>query len=509
MKIINKYKYLLLLTAALTVFTSCKKFLDQDPISQATDQTTWKTDDDANSGIAACYSLIRSALNASVCFYTYGDLPTDYFDNVLDGDFLDIHNFDWAISVSSSNVYDPKLKLRLYTPFYAAVQQCNRSLYFIDQMPVSAFTGDTEADQQARKNKYKGEAYFTRAFNYFYMARVWGDVPLETTYQAEIDTITGVARTPQKQVLASCISDLNMARQYLSWKDVSSADRVVRGDKGAVFTLLAHIYAWRGDYDSCRIYCDSVINSGTYSLADGNNLAAIYAGQSDEGIFEIAQDLQSEAMNANAYSASIALYALCAPYLPNVTQPNWQINKTLFGDLYNSAADQRAQTLFATVASGSSTFITCTKYSNIQTITAGNAVNYYLLKNNIIVFRYADVLLLKAEALAAQAAPDYSTALALVNQVRARSGAEEIRDVPDRISLLDLVTAERGRELFLEGSRYYDLVRNERLTGETNFTNITTAEFTAGKYYWPVDPSLFTLNPLLKQTPYWQALLTH
>lgn len=509
MKLSTTRIYIALLGIGMLTVTSCKKFLDQEPVSQATDQTTWKSDDDANSGVAACYSLTRAALNASVGFYAYGDLPTDYFDNILDGDFLNIHNFSWAISVPAANTYDPKLKLRVYTPFYAAIQQSNRSLHFVSQMPLSAFAGDTEEDQLARKNAYLGEAYFMRAFNYFYMARVWGDVPLDTVYQSEIDNFTGIKRAPQKEVLATCVRDLNIAKRYLGWKDAASASRVVRGDKGAVFTLMAHVYAWRGEYDSCRMACDSVINSGSYTLVGGANYSSIYAGQSNEGIFEIAQNTQAESMNADAYSASIARYALCAPYFPTYTTPNWQISKTVFNTLYNDPDDYRLKSQFVTISTGSETYLSCIKYSNLQTITTTNSGNFYLLKNNIIVFRYADVLLLKAEALAAMATPDYSGSLALVNQVRARAGADEIATVAGRTDLLNTVTAERGRELFLEGSRFYDLVRNERLTGVARLNNVTAEDFQAGKYYWPVDPSLFTLNPLLTQTPFWAALLTH
>jgi hypothetical protein len=482
--------------------TSCKKFLDQEPVSSVTDETTWKSDDDANSAVAACYSLIRSALDAAVSYYTYGDLPTDEFGNVVDADYLNIMNVQWNISVASANTYDPKLKLRVYTPFYAAIQQSNRCLYFLKEMPLSVFNGDDDAARTARRNKYLGEAHFTRAFNYFYMARVWGDVPLDTSYQDDISSSTGIARSPQKTILAACIADLNIAKNFLGYQDASSSDRVVRGDKGAVFALMAHVYAWRGDYDSCKMACDSVINSGSYSLVSGSNYAAIYNGQSAESIFEIAQNTQTEAMTATAYSSSIAYYTLCSPYLPSYTIPNWQINEGVLQELYYDSNDVRYQKEFTSVSSGSTNYYSCIKYSNIKTVTA-NSVNYYLLENNIVIFRLADILLLKAEALAAQSTPDYSGALGLVNMVRTRAGVSSIASVSGSRALIDTVTAERGRELFLEGHRFYDLIRNERLTGVSQFPNITQGEFLAGKYYWPLDPTLFTLNPLLKQTSYW------
>ncbi|BAV05548.1 outer membrane protein, nutrient binding [Filimonas lacunae] len=483
--------------------------MDQEPVSAVTDPTSWKSDDDANSQVAGCYSLIRSAFNAACSFYTYGDLPTDYWGDVANGDYKNMYSVNWAISVSYAATGDPKLKLRVWTPFYTSVQQSNRCIHYLQQMPDEAFAGDTRKEQQARRNKYLAEAKFCRAFNYFYMSRVWGDVPLDTTYQDDISAITSDPRVAQEKVLQAAISDLNDARKWLDYKDGIAADRAVRADKGAVFTLLAHIYAWKGAYDSCRMACDSVILHGGYALVNGASYPSIYSGQSAESIFEIAQSAPTEAMSTDA-DGSIAKFTLATPYLPNIATPNWQISANMLGQLFSDTTDKRYVSEFTYVNSGSNKFYYCTKYSNISTVLANN-VTYYLSKNNIVVFRLADIYLLRAEANAAAAAPDYGAAVADINKVRSRAGVKEfqVADIAGRTALIDSVTAERGRELFLEGSRYYDLVRNERLTGVSKFLFITHAEFLKGKYYWPVDPSLMITNTGLKQTPYWQQLLTN
>ena len=521
-----------IITGVLISFSSCTKFLDQQPVSTASDQTTWQSDGDANASVAGCYSLIRAAFNASVSYYAYGDLPSDEFGAILDGDYQQIRNVSWAISVPGVNTYDPKLKLRIYTPFYSAIQQSNRCLHFLNRMPSSDFNGNSEQDQIARKNKYIAEAYFTRAFNYFYISRVWGDVPLDTSYQEDISTFQGIARTPQKEVLASCIADLNIAKKNLAWRDMSSSDRVVRADKGGVFALLAHIYAWKGQYDSCRMACDSVIDNGGYSLVDKNNYSSIYKGQSVEGIFEIAQNSPQEALNStfggdiDPYhykngGTGLGFFTLYAPILPGANPfPLWQIDTIAFNKLYSDSNDIRYKNEFVKLVpdltAPQSYYYACIKYSDLGTVNK-NSVSYYYLQNNIIIFRLADIKLLRAEALSAQSSPDYTGALQDVNDIRARAGLTSISSVIGREALIDTITAERGRELFLEGHRYYDLVRNERLTGISNFidyannytTTISQSEFLAGKYYWPLDPSLFALNPLLTQTPFWAQLLGH
>jgi len=499
-----------ILSGSLITLTSCHKFLDQDPISTVTDATSWKSDNDANSQVAGCYSLIRSALNAACSFYSYGDLPTDYWGTINDYDYNQLYQMNWAISVSSANTYDPKLKLRVWTPFYSSIQQSNRCIYFLNQMSDDAFDGDNATEKMARKNKYIAEAKFCRAFNYFYMARIWGDVPLDTTYEADISNISSDPRVAQADVLASAISDLDYARQWLDYKDASSTDRVVRADKGAVFALLAHIYAWQGDYANCKLACDSVIQNGGYALIGGNNLDQIYKGQSNEGIFEIAQNTSAEAMNATSYSSSIAYYTLATPYIETQATPNWQINTSTLFKLFADTLDARFTNEFTYVNSGSTKYYFSKKYSNVSTVSA-NGVNYYLLENNIVVFRLADIYLLRAEAYAAGTTPNFSMALADVNAIRSRADIEPLQAsaVTTQNALLDSVTAERGRELFLEGSRFYDLVRNERITGESKFPYISKADFKAGKYYWPIDPSLMTLNPALQQTAFWKQLLTY
>lgn len=494
MKAKNKILYM---TVVVLLFASCKKFLDQTPVSTPTDQTTWKTEGDANAGVAACYSLLRSAFNSSIAYYSYGDLTSGEFLTAEDASFSNVLNMRWGTAVQSSFTYDPLLKLRIYTPFYTAVAQSNRSLAYIDAMPLTAFTGDNAASQTVSKNKYLGEAYFTRAFAYFIMCRVWGDVPL--VLENTDETVSKqYGRTSQATVLKQAIADVTKATQYLNLRDNSSADRGVRADRGAAFALLAHIYAWIGDYDNCNAACDAVINSGSYSLMSAANFMDIYKGQSQESIFEIAQNNISESSDANAYY-TLAGSTLTTPYIKR-TVPAWVIDDSKVNALYTDTNDVRLKKGFLRLSSGTTSFYECIKYVNVQNVN-GNA-NYQVSLNNIVIFRLADIELLKAEALCAKSSPDYGTALSLVNKVRAARNAASVTGVAGA-DVLQTVSDERGRELFLEGHRFYDLVRLERINHLQQFDNISPGEFAAGKYYWPLDPTLFINNSQLTQTAFW------
>jgi len=499
-----KSKYIILIAGGMAILgNSCKKFLDKQPYSQATDQTTWQSEGDANASVAACYSLIRSAFNATITYYSYGDLPTDEFSSILSGGaYSDIQTMTWNTSVPATSTTDPRLQCREYTNFYTAIAQSNRCLHFIPNMPASVFTGTDAGSQLASRNRYLAEAYFTRAFNYFYIARIWGDVPLVTTYDQDVSASPQLARSPQSAVLAQCIADLNIAKGYMGYTDQpNQADVSFRADKGAVFALLAHIYAWKGSYDSCSMACDSIIGSGAYQLADRSNYLSIFNGQSPENIFAIAQNQQSESI---VVSASISGMTLAAPLLPNVVTPLWQINtSTLYGLFDDTVNDLRYRKAFTLLSNGGVPTPECIKYSTIQNIN--NNASYQVAENNIVVFRLADIELLKAEALAAKSNPDYAGALSIVNDIRVAAGDTTMLNASTREDVLNDVFAERGRELFLEGHRFYDLVRQERLTGQQTNPNMSTGEFAAGKYYWPVDPSLFLTNSKLTQTPFWKG----
>ena len=488
---------LLIIIAALS-FTSCKKFLDKEPLSAATDENFWKNEKEANSAVAGNYALLRQALTDGYAFFNYGDYPSDEFRTSLGGeDWPQISNIQWNLSVPPTSTYRPMYKLRRYDNFYRIIDQANRCIRFIPNIPSSEFSNPDMADD-ARKALI-GEAYFLRAFSYFYMGRVWGGVPIVDEGSKDLSAAVNLPRATPEEVMNQARTDVKKAIEMLSWDNANSSDKAVRANKGVAYALLAHLEAWTGKYAECAAAATEVINSGQYHYVPMSNYLSIWKGQSQEGIFEISANSPTEGSGR-----SIATFTLKAPYLATNrgTQVETPLDEFSLKAKFPDPADLRIQKAFAFY---NSTDPNCIKYSNILYLTTdgnGNKGNP-ISQNNMVVFRLSDIVLLKAEALAATGIN--GEARTLLNEIRNKAlPGNDYTGTDD--GLFEEIIRERSRELFLEGHRFYDLVRLARKKGIYNFggARMNSAEFMAGKYYWPLDPTLLTLNPKLKQTDYWK-----
>jgi len=385
-------------------------------------------------------------------------------------------------------------RVRRWDNFYRAIDQANRVLKFVPTIPLSTYTS---ANPGATQRRFLGEAYFVRAFTYFYISRIWGDVPLSLeTYP---DPVLGqpLPRTNKDIVLDQAIKDLETAMPLLSWSSLVT-EKGVRADRGAAHALLAHIHAWRGTYDKAAASADSVILKGGYSYVPRNSFTTIFRGQSTEGIFEISQNKTNE-----GYTTGIGTRTSKSPYLlsnTGTTQMPLDAANLLNIFYTDTVNDLRAKRGFALL---NTTDPVTLKYLNENvTYTAANNTSPVVL-HNMVIFRLADIKLLRAEALAATG--NNAGARTILNEIRglAGLGASTATDA----NLFEAVIDERGRELFMEGHRFYDLVRLGKkgivkfISGST--PRITPAEFTQGKYIWPIDPSMIIQNPLLTQTPFW------
>lgn len=501
MKTDYKIKYalqLLIFCFVVVSLNSCSDYLDEEPVSQPSNVTFWRNSDDANAAVAGGYAQLRKALNSGLSYYAHGDLGTDYFstERELRSEFTDIMKFKLGVSVPVTDIWKPMYKVRDFSIFYAAIKQADLCLKHIPEIPAEEYS-----DYDIQYNQYIGEAYFIRAFSYFYMARVWGDVPIVDSSDPDVIDLKNYKRENVAKVLIKAAEDCQLALKHLTWNYSDDTDKVVRANAGAAWALLAHIDAWSGNYAACEADAGKVINSNFYTYINRNNYIDIFAGQSKESIFEIAQNSESEAQDGAGQS--LANYLLRGEYLKtrlNEKETVWQYDlTTLKQTLFNNANDLRRTKGFAEFSSDWPILL---KYSKITYTSPTSPLSI----NNIVIFRLADIALLQAEAQAAQG--KYGEARTTLNRIRTMAGLEDSTAGNDK--LFEAVIEERGRELFMEGHRFYDLVRLARKKkvykfGDSSSNKITASQFLNGKSYWPIQPSLLETNVLFTQTEYWKS----
>lgn len=494
----------LLLVVAAT--SSCKKLLTQEPKNSTYQQVFWKTASDAKSAIAGNYALLRSAFtNKENRYYMYGDaLAKNYFTIQYAGDGLEgIQNGEFTFQYNLNTLAN-------YTVYYKSIAMSNIALANIGKMTEEQLK---EAENPAQfKRDMLGQAYFLRALAYFSVVRVWGDAPIVTEAYEDPLTAPQLPRSPKVEVMKQIEDDCHKAYELLTWTYANSSDAKVTANRGSVYALLAHLYLWRAtmsniaatpiisDVNSADTTINALIAKGGYqntiaTPADASKYRDMFIGRSNEGIFEF--NMSENTLEGS--SANIGTRFLTGAYINNYgSEGRFYVVPRYFTDNFGAdTLDVRFKEGFA--LRGTAKPITV-KYSNVIYRNPGQKLDAYL-SNNMIVFRLSDMQLLKAEiALYKNDAP---TATAIINGFRTRNSPNPTL-IPAGQSVDDVMNEyikERGKELFLEGHLFYDLLRTRKYGTTVDW--LTTDRFDREGFYFPLDPALFKQNTNLKQTSYW------
>lgn len=483
----NLKTYITVLILALAGTTGCKRILDLEPHNSTFTEAYFTNGQDANSAISGAYASLRRILLNNSSWHVYGDAASGEFSIRSDRDNqnYNISNGEFTgLNVGSGNWN--------WQSYYQLIQQLNLIIQKVPQISIDKFTNRDD------KEMITGEAYFLRSYIYFYMSRVWGDVPLKLEPDLDINQARNIPRTPAETVLKQCLADLQVAKEKLKFGYTDENQRAVRANKGSALALEAHIKAWSGDYSGAEIAANDVIMNGGYSLLDSTQYSRVFIGKSLEGIFEINISYgQSEgiSLNSGGYAPTLR-----TPYVANKADLQWPVNTMYINRIYTDSSDVRYKTFFFQAQSSDGQTI---KFSNI-TYADGSAKNDPRLSNNLILLRLADIILLRAEALNKLGRDP--EAITLLNRVRRRSGLTDYAGNGD--ALATTILEERLRELFYEGQSYYDLVRTKKLP---TYNERMSTQFMDGSplggWLWPIDPAMFKDDYTLVQTPYWQGRL--
>lgn len=468
---------------ALASTTSCNKYLNLEPINATYDEVFWVNGSNVEKALAGTYGMLRNAFRLDRSYFITGDLAGDNF--LVGGDLWNYTSFTDEEGLRFSNAAYLEGSVQNWTRFYAIVNQCNLIIENVGNIDASRFSGG-----ESQRQHFEGEARFLRAYTYFYMARTWGDPILVKESFKEPGNVPSLGRSPESETLDFCLEDLAVALDILDEGTTS-----VYANKGAAHALLAQIYAWKHDYVNAERYCDEVINGGGYTLEDVQTYKNIWKGNSNENIFELF--MQFDPVSNEATDGFFNVF-LAEPYIRNrQLAAVFHVGENI-RNLF-SEGDLRYPQVIEPVFGESAHILI--KYDNVDYYDPNN-VNTYVVSNNLVLIRLADIILLRAEARFKNG--NEGGALVDLNTIRSRAGLNDFVGTGGQ-PLFEEIVDERRRELIGEGIFAYDAIRMEQL--ERLFPNSYTAARIAQKgYYWPLDlNALLPQAPLLTQNEWWRS----
>lgn len=476
------YRYLAIMVIGIACLVSCKGILDPEVIELPTASNAFSEPKDVEKGIASAYDLLRTVVPDKI--FLQGDMRANQFssysqsvnvrvetplpDNTLNG-LLANGGGDWA-------------------GFYRTIAQCN---LILETIPT--IDGYSALEQ----NRHIGETSFIRALAYFYLLRFWGDVPLVTK---SID-IGNIPRSPQIDVINFINKDLDVAISKLN-TTYQSTPSPTRATKGAAWAIKAHLAAWQQDYAMTEKLCDSVINFGGFKLVtDTTKLVNMFVGKSTEGIFELNFDANmKELQKCRVFNRTLG-----RPWYTDVSDGGGGSERYMLtptrdqlNEMFPAGVKDARKFAWFVKEKYNEDRPYFGKYRTLQ--LQGDTSSQNINESNIIITRLADIILLRAEALASSKLSRNSEAITLLNSVRTRAGTSLYNGGG---SLQDTILLERRKELIGEGHFFFDLVRTRKMN---KYSKITQSDwYEKGAWLLPISQTIITMsNNVITQNSYWQ-----
>lgn len=468
--------------------TACEKQLQLSPLTNLTDVTYYRTAADALAVVNSCYAHLNSLYGLADGF-TFVDLVTTddavpFLTGGPDRPLL------WRYNITPSNVY-----VNLYAPSYAGINRCNTVIDRLPGIPMD----------EALKKRYVAEAKFVRALHYFNLVRLYGDVPLATRETTSLEGLN-VARTPVGEVYAQIEADLAEAESTLP-RTYPAAD-AGRATQGAAKALLAKVYLTRAGTTKGSPYwaqaaakCKEVMDSGGYDLwpnfADAFSLAA-KGGR--EAVFEV-QFLTD--VRGNPFGTHYGIRGV--PLYPGPGSGAARVSPSLF-NAYDPTDRRRAVTFQTSFTlNGVTTTLSVTDPDPTRAVSFQKLWDRTARTSGGLSFpylRYADVLLMHAEALNEAGNGPNAEAFAALNRVRTRAGLPALAGL-DYAAFREAVWRERRLEFAFENQRRFDLLRTGRLLDAVKAENSFSRNALIQPFHALLPLPLLEMdaNPSLVQNP--------
>lgn len=461
-KKMKKYIYigLFVLTIPSIVLISCSDdFVQREPAYSIDSENYFNSKEEYDRALIAVYDILQSTyVNVLL-----GEIASD---NTLCGgesptDVIGFQQIDDMIHTQvNSNLKD------LWDWNFAGVQRANYLLEFKDK---TAFDG---------KEKIIAETRFLRAYFHFELVKWFGGIPMKGDKRFKLGDEKIIPRSSVAEVYASIEADLLYAAQNLPETQTQKG----RVTKGAALSLLGKAYLFQNKFTQAAEVLDDVIDSNAYSLVTDFNAVFEHAGENGpESVFEV-QYGESEGAGFGCLQCSEGNVAVGFSGVRNYTGPlftsgfSFNIPTAAAANAFESGDTRKAATILDIQAWANATGATFgvgnehtgffnRKYLPRKRSNDAQGDLNLTNPNNYRSIRYADVLLMAAEAYNRGNIDDGKARLYL-NQVRRRAFGDTNHDVNAAgAALTDLIWAERRVELMGEGHRFFDLVRTGKAVG--------------------------------------------
>lgn len=379
----------------------------------------------------------------------------------------------------------------MWEHWYKTIGRANYAIAFAEEEGV----GDTE--------RLIGEAKFLRAYTYFFLVRTFGDVPI----QGEIEIVDGSpivdpevdlsSRDPRDEVYAYIIQDLLDAIDVLPRKSEYPQNDLGRATRGAAQGMLAKVHLYQENWSEAQQYADAVINSGEYGLEPNyEDIWRVYSENGTESLFEIQARGEPIANGVQQYSQTQGARGTGGW--------GWGFNtpSESLVEAFDEEGDEirkEATIIFAgeTLWDGRevSPSVENPRY-NEKAYSSANAGDSQGDKN-VRVLRYAEVLLIKAEAEARLG--NIGAATSALNTVRDRVNLDPVPSLNQQ-DLLERIWNERRLELAFEHDRWFDIIR----TGQAPEAMATHGkDFQERHNLFPIPENQLIQTPTMQQNPGW------
>jgi len=511
----KKLTIFLSLTLLLGI-SGCTNWLDLRPESEVVLEDFWQTESQATAVLSSCYR----GLQQDACverMIVWGEVRSD---NLVEGNslWLDLEKI-LTVNITPTNNYAN------WGSFYTTINYCNTFLHFAPDV--------VKKDQNFTESKLhneEAEALTIRALCYFYLVRAYKEVPLILEPSISDTQDYNIPKSSEREILDQIIKDLTTAMQYAKIDYGKGAYNKGRVTLNTVYALLSDVYLWDQQYSNCVDMCNKILSDPKLELVEGEKLlnSVFFHGNSVESIFELEynKDVQyNNTVNTFYGFNSESQYSMFSfpPYLAK----NGQFTPFNYAAsaIKESTKDLRENTFYGKTLNGNGYSIY--KYAVIQCVEnadetftptyrpSGTTVNW-------VVYRLADIILMRAEALVQldRSDEDLKEALKMVNKTYLRSNlsADSLQFVNynNQGDMEKLVLRERQRELMFEGKRWFDLMRlvkrkndpaamlayvSPKLTGDAMMIKKMSV---MNALYFPVLKSELEINTNLIQNPFYE-----